>query len=96
MERGFESAAPAPGPAIQIVDPVAASGGGDFLEARDLGFAGGDNQLADPGVRNAMLAAIGIEALAAGDAAAPLAANRVIGAPWMTSLLRDEVSKPIV
>src|SRR4029077_8300243 len=64
---------------FQIVDSVALGGSDDFFETRNLGFAGGDNQLADPGVRDAMLAAIGIQALAAGDAAAPLqAANRVI------------------
>jgi len=78
-ERGFEPLRLRAIQPFQILDPVAVGGGGDFLETRDLGFAGGDNQLADAGVRDAMLAAIGIEALAAGDAAAPLqAANRVI------------------
>src|SRR5438445_161920 len=55
--------------------------GVDLCVPRDLGCVGGDDQLAERSMGHAMLAAIGIEALAAGDAARRLqAAGRIIEA----------------
>ena len=63
----------------KIVDAVGAGRLGDALDTGDLTLFGSDDKLADLGVRDPVLAAIGVEPLPPGDAAARLqAAGRII------------------
>ena len=64
---------------FEVVDAVGARRRLDLLDPGDLGLLGRDDQLAEPRVRHAVLGAIGVEALAAGDAGRRLqAALRVV------------------
>ena len=97
IESRLEPVGLCPTQPFQILDPVAASRGGDLLETGYLRLAGRHNQLAQPGMRDPVLAAIAVEPMAPFYTAARLqAAEGVIEPPWMTSLLREEVSNPIV
>jgi hypothetical protein len=71
---------------LQIIDAVAARGGGDFFEPGELFLAAGDDQLPELGMRNPVLAAVGIKPLAAGNAAARLQAARRVIEPGMDDL----------
>ncbi len=67
------------GQPFEIGDAIGAGCRLDLLDAGDFGLLGRDDQLAEPRVRDAALGAIGVEALAAGDAGRGLeAAFRVI------------------
>jgi len=56
---------------LEIVDTVYPGGVGNSLETREFGLLCGDDQLADLGMRNPVLATIRVEALSPGDTAAP-------------------------
>src|SRR5437016_912609 len=71
---------------FEIVDPIRASRRLDLLDPGDLLLAGGDDQLADRGMRHAMLTAIGVEPLAPLDAAARLEAPFRVIEPAMDDL----------
>ena len=63
---------------MQIVDTVRLGRIGDALDTCDLAFFDGDDQLANSGMRNPVLAAIAVKALAPGDTAACLQTARLI------------------
>ena len=68
---------------FQILDPVAASRGGDLLETGYLRLAGRHNQLAQPGMRDPVLAAIAVEPMAPFYTAARLQAAEGVIEPAM-------------
>src|SRR5256885_17068633 len=71
---------------FEIVDAVGARRRLDLLDPRDLLLAGRDDQLAERGVRHAMLTAIGVEPLASFDAAARLQTPLWVVEPAMDDL----------
>src|SRR5205085_9761350 len=71
---------------LEIVDAIGARAGVDLLDPGDFLFAGRNDQFAEPGVRHAMLAAIGVEPFAAFDAALRLQAALRIIEPAMDDL----------
>src|SRR5256714_15231941 len=71
---------------FEIVDAVGARRRLDLLDPGDLLLAGGDDQLADRGVRHAVLTAISVEPLAPLDAAARLEAPLRVIEPAMNDL----------
>ncbi len=79
IKRRFETLRLRGGEPLDIVDAIGARRGRDLFEGRDLALVGGDDQLAELGMRNPVVAAIAVEPLAPGDAACRLeAAGRVI------------------
>jgi hypothetical protein len=71
---------------LQIIDAIRPGRVGNALNTRYLTFFGSYDQLASLGMRDSMLAAIGVKALAPGDTAACLqAAGRIIK-PTMNDL----------
>src|SRR5271170_2211211 len=78
-QRRFEAPDLGAAQPFEVVDTVRPCRRGNRFEPGDLGLVGGDDQLAEPGMRHPALMAIGIEPLAAGDTALRLeAARRVI------------------
>src|SRR5207245_2794373 len=71
---------------FEIVDAVGARRRLDLLDPRDLLFAGRDDQLAERGVRHAVLMTISVEPLAPLDAAARLEAPLRVIEPAMDNL----------
>jgi len=71
---------------LQIVNTVCSGGVGDALNTRDLAVLRGDDQLADLGMRDSVLAAIAIKALAPGDTAARLQTACLLVKPPMNDL----------
>ena len=97
VEFGFETLRLGLAQPFEIGDTVGARRGRDLFDPRDLGLAGGDDQLAEPGMRHAVLAAIGVEGLAAGDAAGRLhAALRIVEAAMDDLAVARGCPKPIV
>ena len=81
VQLGFEALRLGGGQPFEIGDAVGAGRRLDLLDAGDFGLLGRDDQLAEPRVRHAALGAIGVEALAPGDAGHGLeAAGRVVEA----------------
>ena len=74
LQLGFETLCLRGGQPFEIGDAVGAGRRLDLLDAGDLGLLGRDDQLAEPRVRHAVLGAIGVETLAAGDAGSGLQA----------------------
>ena len=72
MQRRFEPLRLHRGEPLQIVDTVGACRLGDALDTCDLAFFDGDDQLADFGMRNPVLAAIAVKVRAPGNTAAGL------------------------
>src|ERR1051326_7527218 len=71
---------------FEIVDAIGARRGLDLLDAGDLVVAGRDDQFPEPGMRDAVLSAIGVEPFAAFAAAARLQAPLRIIEPAMDHL----------
>jgi len=71
---------------LQIVNTICSGGVGDALNTRDLAVLRGDDQLADLGMRDSVLAAIAIKALAPGDTAACLQTACLLVKPPMNDL----------
>ena len=71
MQRGFEPLGRRRAQPLEVVDAIRLSRFGNAFEARDFGLFCGDDQLADLGMRNPVLATIRVEALSPGDTAAP-------------------------
>jgi hypothetical protein len=71
-QRRFEPLCLRRGQPLQIVDSICAGRIGYALDARDLALLGGNDQFADLLMRDAMLAAIGVQTLTPRDTAARL------------------------
>jgi hypothetical protein len=71
---------------LEVVDAIGACADVDLLDAGDFLFAGGDDQFAEPGMRNAVPLAIGVEPLAPFDTAARLQTPLRIVEPTMNDL----------
>ena len=71
---------------MQIVNTICSGGVGDALNTRDLAVLRGDDQLADLGMRDSVLAATAIKALAPGDTAACLQTACLLVKPPMNDL----------
>jgi hypothetical protein len=78
-QRRFETPGRSGAQPFEVVDAIASRARRDRLEPGEFGLVGGDDQFPEPGMRYAALAAIGVEALAAGNTALRLeAALRII------------------
>src|SRR5438045_537462 len=86
MQFGLHSLCLGRAEPFEIVDAIGARAGVYLLDPGDFLFAGRDDQLAEPGMRYAVLLAIGVEPLAPFDTAARLQTPFRIVEPAMNDL----------